>query len=60
MFRLDTHTHKQMGEDRIDSLNRSWRIEVEPAADATPTDRQGRGGITPAPPLPRLRVRPLA
>jgi len=59
MFRLDTHTHKQLGEDRIDSLNRSRRIEVAPAADATPTDRQRRGGISPAPSLSRLRVRPF-
>ena len=48
MFRIDVHTDKLMAQDRIDSLNRSRRIEAQPRADAE-ADRRQRGGVTPAP-----------
>jgi hypothetical protein len=51
MFRLDAHTHTLMAQDRIDSLNRSRRIDAKPAVDAQSSDRQQRGGVTPAPSL---------
>ena len=56
VFRLDTHTHKLMGQDRIDSLNRSRRIEAQPIADAASVDGHQRGGVTPAPPLSPARA----
>jgi hypothetical protein len=51
MFHLDAHTHTQMAQDRIDSLNRSRRIEAKPSGRgvADPADRQQRGGVNPAP-----------
>jgi hypothetical protein len=51
MFRIDADTHKQLAHDRIDSLNRSRRIEAQSAADTEPAGRHERGGITPAPSL---------
>jgi hypothetical protein len=49
MFHLDAQTHTQMAQDRIDSLNRSRRIEAKPRVDEQSSDRQQRGGVTPAP-----------
>jgi len=48
MFHLDAHSHRLMAQDRIDSLNRSRRIEAKPATDAPSVDRPGGGGVTPA------------
>jgi len=48
MFHLDAQTHTQLARDRIDSLNRSRRIEAKPTVDES-ADRQQRGGVNPAP-----------
>jgi len=51
VFRIDVHTDKLMAQDRIDSLNRSRRIEAQPVTNGSSPDRQERGGVTPAPSL---------
>ena len=51
MFRIDAHTHTLMGQDRIDSLNRSRRIEAKPVDEAESLVGRRRGGVTPASPL---------
>ena len=51
MFRIDVHTDMLMAQDRIDSLNRSRRIEAQPVTDTPSADRHERGGVTPAPSL---------